>query len=439
MTWTNTNAPTLDFGGVGRHLNTYGSIILASGMTVVGSGGDVFFLYASTGTYNVTSNGVFINLPLYIQAGATYILQDNLHAKEFHLFLGTFNANNFNITANSFESNSTNIRTLKMGIGTWTLNGTGNIWDIANTTGLTFPFASSTIIINDTTGTEKAFYGGVLPYNIVTFSGDNIRIYDSNTFYTINDNATSSNGLILTSGTTQTVTNFTTNASTGHLAKIKTDNPGTPSILSKSNGTISIDYMSIMDSTATGGATWYAGSHSTNVSGNSGWIFTAPPTSTPSSNHRRTNTINILFESSTIPSVGNSSATATTSTTTIETATTTSTSPIIKPSVSTSAPSTGTQTPPYQFSFTKILKLGSVGDEVKQLQIFLNTHGFPISKSGNGSLSKETTYFGEKTKQALIKFQESNVKDILTPQGLTRGTGIFWIYSMKIANEMLSN
>ncbi len=93
--------------------------------------------------------------------------------------------------------------------------------------------------------------------------------------------------------------------------------------------------------------------------------------------------------------------------------------------------------PAYQFSFTQILKIGSVGDEVKKLQVFLSTHKFPVSQIGAGSLGHETTYFGKKTKEALIKFQESNAKDILLPQNLTKGTGIFWIYSKKFINQIL--
>ena len=38
------------------------------------------------------------------------------------------------------------------------------------------------------------------------------------------------------------------------------------------------DYLSLRDSTATGGATFYAGSHSTNTSGNTNWQFVDPPT-----------------------------------------------------------------------------------------------------------------------------------------------------------------
>lgn len=96
-----------------------------------------------------------------------------------------------------------------------------------------------------------------------------------------------------------------------------------------------------------------------------------------------------------------------------------------------------TENIPYQFSFTRVLKLGSVGDEVRQLQIFLNKHGFSLGKTGNGSAGKETTYFGQRTKDSLIKFQEVNAKDILIPQGLIKGTGIFLNYSKKFINQIL--
>jgi len=58
-------------------------------------------------------------------------------------------------------------------------------------------------------------------------------------------------------------------------------------------------------------------------------------------------------------------------------------------------------------TFTRILKLKSTGDDVKALQQFLNTHGFPIATKGAGSRGKETTYFGTATKTALMKYQKS--------------------------------
>ncbi len=60
--------------------------------------------------------------------------------------------------------------------------------------------------------------------------------------------------------------------------------PGSPATLTKSTGVVSCDYLSIQDSTATGGAKWYAGANSVNVSGNTGWIFAASNPDNPNAN-----------------------------------------------------------------------------------------------------------------------------------------------------------
>jgi hypothetical protein len=66
-------------------------------------------------------------------------------------------------------------------------------------------------------------------------------------------------------------------------------------------------------------------------------------------------------------------------------------------------------------TFTQPLYFGLTNSSVKQLQIFLNTHGFPVAtgvdSTGSpraGSLGHETTYFGKLTKQALGQFQLKN-------------------------------
>jgi len=56
-------------------------------------------------------------------------------------------------------------------------------------------------------------------------------------------------------------------------------------------------------------------------------------------------------------------------------------------------------------NLTRTLKYGMSGDDVRQLQIYLNTHNYTLTTTGPGSPNNETTYFGLKTKQAVIKFQ----------------------------------
>ena len=77
-------------------------------------------------------------------------------------------------------------------------------------------------------------------------------------------------------------------------------------------------------------------------------------------------------------------------------------------------------------NFTRSLTLGMSGSDVRSLQIFLNTISETLVASlGAGSPGNETDYFGPATKRALIKFQEKYRNEVLTPVGLTVGSGFF--------------
>ncbi|MDE1941075.1 MAG: peptidoglycan-binding protein, partial [Patescibacteria group bacterium] len=87
-------------------------------------------------------------------------------------------------------------------------------------------------------------------------------------------------------------------------------------------------------------------------------------------------------------------------------------------------------------TFTRSLKLGMIGRDVKNLQIFLNQHNFTVSQYGPGSSGHETTYFGPATFRAVIRFQNAYANQILAPYGLSRGTGFFGPSTMKEVNAM---
>ncbi len=67
--------------------------------------------------------------------------------------------------------------------------------------------------------------------------------------------------------------------------------------------------------------------------------------------------------------------------------------------------------------FTRNLEVGSLGTDVRELQQFLNTHGYPVAVTGPGSVNSETNKFGAGTRTALIKFQVAN--------SITPATGYF--------------
>jgi Putative peptidoglycan binding domain len=59
-------------------------------------------------------------------------------------------------------------------------------------------------------------------------------------------------------------------------------------------------------------------------------------------------------------------------------------------------------------TLTKNHQLWDRGEDIRILQKFFNTHGFIIAAQGPGSPGSETSIFGGKTYQALIKFQKAN-------------------------------
>jgi hypothetical protein len=257
-----------------------GGLLLVSGMTYTYTGTITFT--ATSGINNITTAGKSIGGNwTFNGVGGTWVLQDTVSmvtGKGFTLTNGSLDMTGRTITTGNFVSNNSNVRTLTRTNSTITLTSTGTVWNFGTTTNLTSPSSGSTIIVNDTSATGKTFTGGGLTYDTLTFSGDNITVSGANTITTLNINTAGlTTGLVLTSGVTQTVTNIATNGSLGNLAKLISSSAGSAATISKSSGTVSLDYMSIKDSTATGGASFYAGANSTNVSGNTGWTFTAPP------------------------------------------------------------------------------------------------------------------------------------------------------------------
>ena len=80
-----------------------------------------------------------------------------------------------------------------------------------------------------------------------------------------------------------------------------------------------------------------------------------------------------------------------------------------------------------KFIFKKNLSSGMVNNDVKELQKYLNTHGFVVAKSGAGSPGHETTKFGAATRTALIKFQKA--------KGIKPANGLFGPLTRGVVNK----
>lgn len=267
------NSPTLDRGATA--VRVCGDITLVSGMTNTGAGALNF--YSKAGTVNVTSAGVSWPCAIVLQLSGTVNLVDafTTTASITHT-QGTLTAN-ANINSPSYSSSNTNTRALNMGSGTWTISGTGTVWDITTATNMTLTRGTSTVSISDTSASTKTFSGGSLTYYNLSIAGaasnGAVSVTGSNTFNAVALNPDTS--VKFQNGGTQTIqTPPRWLGTSGHLITIDSTSTGTAT-LSVASGIVGCDYLNLSRSAATGGATFYAGSHSTNTTGNSGWSFTS--------------------------------------------------------------------------------------------------------------------------------------------------------------------
>jgi len=97
-------------------------------------------------------------------------------------------------------------------------------------------------------------------------------------------------------------------------------------------------------------------------------------------------------------------------------------------------PASGSACPAY--TFTRALRFGMTGEDVRALQKLMNCLGFTLATSGPGAPGKETSLFVDKTYRAVVRFQETYTSDILAPISATKGTGIFAEYSRKKAQAL---
>lgn len=91
-------------------------------------------------------------------------------------------------------------------------------------------------------------------------------------------------------------------------------------------------------------------------------------------------------------------------------------------------------------SINRVLQFGNIGEDVRQLQKFLNSSAdTKVADAGPGSPSNETNYFGISTKNAVMKFQSKYASEILIPAGLSAPTGVFGALSLNKLNSLESN
>jgi hypothetical protein len=261
---------------------TYGDWKFGTGVT---SAVTATLEFTKNGTQTITSNGVqfgcslTINNPFgNVQLADALLLEST---KGIVLARGTFDAVTYNVTTGLFSNGST-ANTLRMGSGTWTLSGTGAVWNCA--TAPTLIASTSTIVLSNTSTTTRTFAGGGLYYNKLTIGGttgiSTLLLQGSNTFGELASTKTVAHTILFDSGSTNTFGKWSITGTAGNVVTLNSNAATIAynfSIAGPANS--GIDYLSVRDClvSATSPGEFYVGANSTNVSNNTRVVFTATP------------------------------------------------------------------------------------------------------------------------------------------------------------------
>jgi hypothetical protein len=240
----------------------------------------VALIFEGSNAKTISMQGTLLNSGITINGIGSLTLLDALKCAVINLSRGTLDTAGMAVTSTGFSSTSAVTRTLTLGATTWISSGTGTAAWNTNSTNITINPGTSTISL--TSATAKTFTGGIgnTYYNINQGGAGTLSIVNAMTFNDIQNSYVATGAATITlQGSPLTVANFTATGAAGKVLTLNSSAAGTARTLTKTGGgTISVDYMSIQDSTAAGtGATWYAGANSTDLGNNTGWIFTAPP------------------------------------------------------------------------------------------------------------------------------------------------------------------
>lgn len=255
-----------------------GNLTYSSTMTATNTSGTISF--TGTGNSTIRSNGLTSNAIRHVinkgSSTASVTLADAFTGTNpFTLTAGVFDTANYSFTSLSFVSTGASARTMTMGSSAVTLTGSGTVWNVDSV----LTVSSSTSTINLSSASAKTFAGaGKVYYNLYQTGAGALTITGSNTFNALATpvTTTSATTVNLTAGTTTTVSDLSLfNGTLGRLLTLQSTVAGSAATISDASGTITVSYVSIRDSIATGGATFKAPLNlgNVNVSNNTGWDF----------------------------------------------------------------------------------------------------------------------------------------------------------------------
>ena len=258
----------------------YGDYILGSGVTVSGTSTQTFL---GRGTQTFTSAGKTITFPITIDkfSGSFDLGDAFISSSAITVTMGTFNANNYNLTVSSFSSSNSNIRTINMGSGLWTLSGTISVWTI-DATNLTFNKNTANILLSNTSTTSRIFTGGVaISYNKLTIggaTGTSVLTLISGTFTELDSTKTVAHTIRFNASSTVVIDTWSVAGTVGNVVTVDSSSAGARRTINITNSTLGlVDYMSVKDIGVSPAGVFYVGDNSTNGGNNLNVYFTSIP------------------------------------------------------------------------------------------------------------------------------------------------------------------
>ena len=284
LTMSSGNWRSLNFTGFSGTVSNvaqglYGSMTLSSTATFT-AGANAWTFLATSGPLTLNTNGKTVDWPITISASASvsYALQGAFTLGSTRTLThnsGTIDLNGKTLSAGASYTTGSGTKNLSFNGGTLVCpSGGSTAFNNVNPTGFTTTAGIGTGTISMTAAVAKTFVGGGSTYNCTLNQGGAgaLTITDANTFTNITNTAQPAT-VTFPASTTNTFTSFSLSGTAGNLITINSSTSGTQATVSQAAGTVTVNYLSIKDSAATGGATWNAGANSTNAGNNTGWIF----------------------------------------------------------------------------------------------------------------------------------------------------------------------
>jgi hypothetical protein len=302
-----TKAITLNYG-ITNTSSFVGNLSLSSSVTLTGSTGAIIIFYGPAAQTISASGATISNICFSIYNSLkllSALTTTTSYWNSFAHYVGTLDLNGYTLTTPFFYSSGTGTRAIALNSGSMTVTGldysTYYAFDCSTTTNLT---VTGTATISMTNGSTKTFQGGSKSWGNLVQGGAGTMIVTGSNIFTNISNSVQPTTISFTADTTQTVTSFGVKGTAGNLMTLNSTTPGTRFTISQASGKNILSYLSIQDSNVTGGAKFFAGTTSTNVSNNLGWIFANPANPLSINSAGILSTPNVFDETQTLSSDG---------------------------------------------------------------------------------------------------------------------------------------